>query len=121
MNEPRLLVDRGGLDGRDLVPAETFADDIKPTRQRRVAKGLVAFARESGERMVAVSDFSGLASSVCALASAPAIAPIVSLERCMTGLRLEQIEADGAGFRALGANAMAGRLLGIFRHQLFQL
>ena len=38
----------------------------------------------------------------------------------MAALHLEQIEADGAGFRALGANAVADRLLGVFRHQAFQ-
>ena len=42
-------------------------------------------------------------SSPCALASAAAMVPMVSLERCMTGLHLEEIEADGTGFRALSA------------------
>ena len=44
--------------------------------------------------MVATSDFSGLASSACALASAAAIAPIVSLDRCMAVLLGEKIKAD---------------------------
>jgi len=48
-----------------------------------------------GETMVAVCDFSGLVSSICALARAAAIAPMVSLERCMGRLRLlENVEAD---------------------------
>ena len=46
--------------------------------------------------MVATSDFSGLVSSACALASAAAIAPIVSLDRCMALLRREKIETDRA-------------------------
>ena len=46
--------------------------------------------------MVAVSDFLGLANSIWALAKAPAIAPIVSLDRCMTDLRHLEIKADGA-------------------------
>ena len=52
-----------------------------------------------GERRVAVNDFSALVISACALASAAAIAPIVSLERCMAvRLHIEEIEADGARF-----------------------
>src|SRR5215470_6940552 len=70
--------------------------------------------------MVAVSDFSGLTSSICALARAAAMAPIDSLERCICGLHFEQIEADGSGLRALGADAMSNRLLGIVRHKNFQ-
>src|SRR6266436_1534633 len=71
--------------------------------------------------MVAVSDFSGLASSICALASAPAIAPIDSLERCMTNLRHLEVKADGAGFGSLGPDTVPNRLLGVFGHKLLQL
>src|SRR4051812_42248671 len=71
--------------------------------------------------IIAVSDFSGLASSICALASAPAIAPMVSLERCMTGLRLMEIEADRPGFRAPGPYPMPEGFLGVLRHQVLQL
>jgi hypothetical protein len=46
--------------------------------------------------MVAMSDFSGLASIACALASAAAMAPIDSLEHCTVLCRREEIEADGA-------------------------
>src|ERR1039458_9623979 len=74
-------------------------------------------SRGNGDRIVAVSDFSGLVISACALASAAARAPIDSLERCMAALHLEQIEADGAGFGALGSNPVADRLLGVFGHQ----
>src|SRR5437870_2324686 len=42
--------------------------------------------RGPGAEIIAVSDFSGLVSSVCALASAAAIAPIDSLDRCMAAL-----------------------------------
>src|ERR1700687_2609446 len=70
--------------------------------------------------MVATSDLSGLLSSDCALARAPAIAPIDSLERCIAGLHFQEIEADGAGLRALGPDAMPARLLGILGHQAFQ-
>src|SRR2546429_648941 len=71
--------------------------------------------------MVAVSDFSGLASSIWAFASAPAIAPIDSLERCMTNLRHLKIKADGPRFGSLASNAVPNSLLGVFRHQLLQL
>src|SRR5262249_58048491 len=49
------------------------------------------------ERIVPTSDFSGLTSWACALASAAAIVPIVSLDRCMAaGLLCDKIEADCA-------------------------
>src|SRR5258708_2596414 len=70
--------------------------------------------------MVATSDFSGLASSDWALASALAMAPIDSLECCIACLHLEDIEADGARFRAFSPDAMADRLLGVLGHQAFQ-
>ena len=59
--------------------------------------------------MVATSDFSGLVSSACAFASAAAIAPIDSLDRCTVLLRRKEIETNSARLRSLGANAMAGR------------
>src|ERR1700723_1621436 len=71
--------------------------------------------------MVAVSDFSGLASSDCALASAAAIAPIVSLDRCMARLPIEKVEADRARLRAFDANAVSRGFLGVLGHQPIQL
>src|ERR1019366_10206062 len=71
--------------------------------------------------MVAVSDFSGLAISIWALASAPAMAPIVSLQRCITGLYFMELKTDGAGFGAFGPHAMANGFPGVLRHQLLQL
>ena len=50
--------------------------------------------------MAPTSDFSGLASSICALASAAASEAMESLVRCMTALLAavtgQQIKADGA-------------------------
>src|ERR1051326_7641079 len=71
--------------------------------------------------MVATSDFSGLVSSACALASAAAIAPIVSLERCMAGLPVQQIKAHRPGLGPLGPHPMPDRFLGILRHQALEL
>src|ERR1035437_5555414 len=71
--------------------------------------------------MVAVSDFSGLVSSACALASAAAIAPMVSLDRCIARLHVEEIETDRPRFGPLGADAMAEGFLGVLRHQDFEL
>src|SRR6516162_7435651 len=74
--------------------------------------------------MVPVSDFSGLASSICALASAVASAAIEGLDRCMARLLSpggQDIKADGPRFGALGADAMADGLLGILGHQAFEL
>src|SRR4030081_3718892 len=73
-------------------------------------------SRGSRPRMVATRDFSGLVSSAWALASAAAIAPIVSLERCMACLHVHEIEAHRPGFGALRPDAMPNRLLGVLRH-----
>src|SRR5262245_54373956 len=67
-------------------------------------------------RMVAVSDFSGLMSSVWALAKADASAATVSLDRGMGGLRLQHIKAHGTRLRALGLYAVPDGFLGILGH-----
>src|ERR1035437_8311683 len=78
-------------------------------------------SRGNGERMVAVSDFSGLVISACALASAAAIAPMVLLDRSIARLHGAQLfETDGPRFGPLGADAMAEGFLGILRHQDFE-
>ena len=72
--------------------------------------------------MVAMSAFSALVSSACAFASAAAIAPIVSLDRCIATLsRREQIEADRARLRSLGSNAVAAGFLGVLGDQGLEL
>src|SRR5262245_53531019 len=70
--------------------------------------------------MVATSNFSGFISSDCALASALAIAPIDSLERCMVALRSDKLKTDSARFRPLGPHPMPDRLPSIFGHQCLQ-
>src|SRR5207302_5106611 len=80
--------------------------------------------KAAGERRVAelaCTPLPALASSICALASAVASAAIDALDRCMARLRAQKVKADGAGFGALGAHAMADRLLGVLRHQPLQL
>src|SRR6266536_23291 len=71
--------------------------------------------------MVATSDFSGFESSDCALASAAASAAIDSLDRCMGGLRFDDVEADCACLRSAGADSMAHNLFGIFRNERLEL
>src|SRR5260370_39033042 len=71
--------------------------------------------------MVAMSDFSGFDSSDCALASAAASAAIDSLDRCMGGLRLENIETHGPVLRAARPDAVTGALLGILREERLEL
>jgi len=56
----------------------------------------VRSSRGNGERMVVVSDCSGFVISAWVLASAAAIAPIVSPLRCVSGLCGKKIKADGA-------------------------
>src|ERR1700681_375770 len=70
--------------------------------------------------MVAVSDFSGLVSSPWALASAAAMAPMDSLERCIGRLHLHQVEAERTAFRPLCSNSVPHGFLGIFWHQFLE-
>src|ERR1700693_5870838 len=70
--------------------------------------------------MVAVSDFSGLTSSACALAKAAARLGMDGLELCTAALHTEEVEADRAPFLALGPDTMPNRLLGVLWHQTFQ-
>src|ERR1700722_13280402 len=70
--------------------------------------------------MVAVRDFSGLTSSACALASAAARLAMDGLDLCTAALHAEEVKTHRAGFRALGADAVPDRLLGILRHQTLQ-
>src|SRR5262249_49343540 len=71
--------------------------------------------------MIPTSDFSGLVSSACALASAAAMAPIDSLDRCMAALQVQDIDSHRPRSRPLRPNAVPGRLLGVFGHQSFEL
>src|SRR5258708_40215957 len=71
--------------------------------------------------MVATSDFSGLVSSACALASAAAMVPMDSLERCMAALHAQDIKAHRTGFGSSGSDAMADRFLGVLGHQSLEL
>src|ERR1700727_1994535 len=73
------------------------------------------------EGTVPVSDFSGLVSTICALASAAARAAIDSLDRCIARLHLDRLETSRPRFRALGTDPMAKRLLGILRHKPLKL
>jgi hypothetical protein len=56
--------------------------------------------------MVATNDFSGLTSWAWALASAAAMVPMLSLERCIVALQLLEIKADGTRFGTPGADAV---------------
>src|SRR5215469_5375666 len=71
--------------------------------------------------MVATSDFSGLVSSTCALASAAAIVPMDSLERCTAALHAQDIKAHRTGFGSFGSDAMADRFLGVVGHKGLEL
>src|SRR3954453_5594578 len=49
------------------------------------------------------------------------MAPMVSLDRGMTGLRLLEIKTNGAGFRAFSPDSMPKGFPGVLRHQLLEL
>ena len=91
-NEPGLIVDRGGLHGRDLVLAQCLANDVEPTGERGITERPIGLPREwrsdgRRERFLGIDQF--------ALGCAVAMAPIDSLERCIAGLHLKKIKADG--------------------------
>src|SRR5262249_45345754 len=72
-------------------------------------------------RIVAVSDFSGLTSSACALASAAASAATDSLHLGMGGLHRVKIEAHCSRLRPLPSYPMPVRLPDVVRHQGLEL
>src|SRR5215831_1354716 len=78
-------------------------------------------SRGKGDRMVATSDFSGLVSSACALASAAAMVPMVSLERCMAALYAQDIKGHRTGLGSSGSKTMADRLLGVLGYKGLEL
>src|SRR5215831_15317263 len=78
-------------------------------------------SRGKGDRIVATSDFSGLVSFACALASAAAMVPMDSLERCTAALHAQDIKAHRTGFGSSGSNTVPDRFLGVFRHQGLEL
>src|SRR5262249_14672475 len=71
--------------------------------------------------MVALIDFSGLVSSAWALASAVAIAPMFSLDRCMGPLPVHHFKTHGPGLRALGPNPVPKRLLDVLGNKFLEL
>jgi hypothetical protein len=81
------LVDRGGLDGGDLLLAQALADDVEPAGQGGIAESAVPLAGELGSDGGA-ERFLWIMSSPWALARAAAIAPMVSLERCIGRLHV---------------------------------
>src|SRR5215813_4963455 len=71
--------------------------------------------------MVATSDLSGLVSSACALASAAAMVPMDSLQRCMAALHAQDIKTHRTGLGSFGSYAMADRFLGVLGHKGLEL
>src|SRR3954462_13379551 len=71
--------------------------------------------------MIAVSDFSGLISSPCAFASAAAMAPIDSLERCMARFQAQHIKAHRPGLGTFRPDSMADGFLRVLRHEALEL
>src|SRR6516225_866034 len=72
-------------------------------------------------RMIAVNDFSGLISSACALDKAEASAATDSLDRGMGCLYRQHIKAHCSRSGASSSHPVADRLLGVLRHQGFEL
>src|SRR5262249_5162057 len=82
---------------------------------------LRSLSRGKEDRTVATSDFSGLVRSACALASAAAMVPIDSLQRCMAALHAQDIKAHRTGFGSFGSYPMADRFLGVLGHKGLEL
>src|SRR6516164_3379589 len=89
---------------------------ISSPLERGAYRKLRALSPGRPPAMVAVSDFSGLTRCACAFASAAARAANDSLDRCTGGLRVENVKAHRARFRALGPHAVPDCFLGILRH-----
>lgn len=99
-----------------------FEDMRNPPISGRTAVIEACFAlKPAADVIVAVGEFSGLTSSICALARAAAKLLMVWLDRWMVGSRSKKVKADGAGLGPLGAEAMTDRLLGILWHKILEL
>ena len=98
IDDPGRLINRGRLHSRNLMLPQSLAHDLEATGKRRVTE-LPCTAPRRGS-IVPISDFSGLVSSICALASAVASAAIEGLDRCITELqvRVHKNEADRSYF-----------------------
>src|SRR5215472_17210822 len=72
-------------------------------------------------RTIAVSDFSGLINSACALAKAAASAATDSLDRCMGRLHRQHIKAHCSGSRASRSHPVPDRFRGVLWHQRLEL
>ena len=87
LDEAGLLIDRGGLDGRDLMLARGILRTMSsPLDKRGIAEGPVGLARErrpGWSRSATSPDWSARPAP---WPSAAAIAPIVSLDRVHGGL-----------------------------------
>src|SRR5262245_15357215 len=106
----------------------TVAISCRPRLLRTISRPLdngayrkVRWSSRNGEPIAPIRDFSGLVSSICALARAAAIVPIVSLERYMLCLRVGNLEAHCPRARALGPDPMTDGFFGVLWHQAFQL
>jgi len=107
------LIDRGGLHGRNLMVPKGLADDLKPARQRRIAKLASTTLPASrldrpDQRLLRISEFD--------LGFGQRGGAIDGLDRCIIRLRSD-IKTDGAGFRTLRPNAVTDRFLGVFWYQ----
>src|SRR3954465_10151516 len=78
-------------------------------------------SRGKGDPITALIDLGGFSISDCAFASAAAKVPILLLACCTRWLLLQELKADGAGFRPLGPHPMSRRLLRVVGHEGFQL
>ncbi|KRQ92992.1 hypothetical protein CQ12_38425 [Bradyrhizobium jicamae] len=120
VNLRRVISDLSCLDRQNFLLAQGFAHNIKAARQRSVAKRavlLVGKGRANGSDQVLFR----ISQRGLGFASAAAIAPMRSLERCIGTLRLDGIEADCTTFGSLGPDAVPNGLFCVFRHKLLEL
>lgn len=113
------LFDTGGLDGGNLLLAESLADDVQAGGELGIAEDPVLFSREGrpddrNHGLFRVHEL-GLGSG-----QAAAMVPMRLLDRCMGCLRNQSLEADRAGLGTLGLDPVARRLLGVLRYERLQ-
>ena len=94
-DEPRLLVDRRRLDGRDLMTPKRLPHDVEAAGQRCVTKRLIMIARVGrpdgrNKRLLWIGEL------CLRLGERGGDRPIDSLQRCTVLLRRKEIEADRA-------------------------
>ena len=123
LNEASLLFDRGRLNHGISCWLRHFRINVETRRQRERNESSSRPPAGTGPGIIAVGEFARFVSSAWALAKRTcdrAYGVAGALHGCLPPVSRKS-RLDGTGFGALGPDAVAACLLGVLRHQAFEL